>query len=220
MIKLSIPNLGFSKLLKNLHRMFLKIPLFKELADCPEDAKKNARYEVLVTAIFSTAPFWLTAFISSFIRGYSGEDSFANGEVFIFTTAMFGSVIYVASKRYGETKLRFENEEEKNQDLTHRFPLSSSFTIVSALACLMCGIVFALLKTDVISGNPNVTLNYNAVRYWSIGLLIAVFCILYCVAAFKNKMDLLSKGNAKQVIGLQRIEENQFSAKFGEAVGG
>ena len=183
-------DMGRGPTLKHVRRYFSLLPVFGRLIDCSTEQLSSALQEVVLTILFATIPVWFIPMISWFI--FTDPPNYFSfiktGELFIYSAAFAGPLVYIISKRYGKFSL--------DKSRTHRFPLTISFPygglfiFFATGICLICGFSFALLKTTKIESTFNsIGLNEHGIVYFSTLCFGLTVMVLYCVTAYRNMLE-------------------------------
>lgn len=140
-----------------LRWLLTKIPVYGQLINSDRSSLRAAFTELSIATIFSLFPIWLYPIIMLVGFGeafWSNAESFIEGgELFLFSSALVGPLIYSITKKYGE-------DEGDREETTSRFPRIRSiqfpygfwFVLISILICLFSAIFFGLMRVN--SANP------------------------------------------------------------------
>lgn len=167
------------------------IPIYGQLFASKKDSLLSALRDLLVTTPFSLMPLWLyPAFGAMFLKDpASFFDSVVNsalgGEMFIYSAALVGPVIYAITKRYKDP----EEDGEKQSIFRRRleFPYGWLFTILSVLVCLLGALCYGAmtatekLKLDI--------LDSDALLVFSVSLYLFTLSCYYCVSVYRIDLD-------------------------------
>lgn len=169
----------------NVKRYTRWIPIIGE-PNCPYEAIKSALYEVIISTIFATVPVWfLPVFGLFFLKNPTTvSEAVRTGELFIYSTALAGPLLYTITKRYGDYSIK------RGLLLTISFPHGILFVCSTAFMCLLSGFAFTLLKNPQIStGDGGSQLNHSGIVLLSWLILFISTLIFFCVTTYKNMLD-------------------------------
>lgn len=183
-----------------LKPIFKYIPFVGRLPDCSGKDLWEAFLEVGIATAFSTMPIWLMQLIGPmFFRIDIPEKSIQTGELYLFSAALVGPLIYIITKNYGE-----RDEGSRNKFLMYKisFPYGSGFVFYSVAICVLSSIAFTVLRNPVFGeAELSKIINYPGVVYfswWTFWISIIVF---FCATAYKNSIENIGdalRGNERQ----------------------
>jgi hypothetical protein len=166
--------------------------------DCSASDLMNALYEVSSATFFATMPLWFLPTIGRFFFAgpTSLSDALKTGELFIYSAALSGPLVYIITKRYGEFS-PWKKPGGPSFPLTISFPYGGLFVTFSAVMCIVSGFAFAILQNpvfeteaDLARFNPSGIISLSTWCFW---LSTAV---LYCVTAYKNMLEQAGRAAA------------------------
>jgi hypothetical protein len=205
-----------------LKRWFLalwaKIPIVGALAATPYAAKKKARAEVATAIFFATMPLWFPLIIRRFMINPPSLNPIGQGELLVYAAGLFGPMIYVISKRYGNFNVISINHDGTKDitELTLKFPYSGLFAIIASVACVFSGIAFTLLKLPGLFNGMPVRLDYAFIQAMSVAFFVFAVVIFYCVTVYRNKLEIEARGDPEVAVEMQRVQETNFAHDFEE----
>jgi hypothetical protein len=166
-------------------------PFVGRLPECSGSDLKEAGTEVLVATVFSTMPLWLLPVLSAvlFVHPVSGYEAIRSGELFLFSAALVGPLVYIISKNYGE---RHDNGSVRVPLLHYsiRFPYGQGFIYACVAICLISSFAFIVLRNPLFSDtNLSRVINYDGVIGLSWATFVSATIIFYCATAYRNGID-------------------------------
>src|SRR5437879_5520328 len=88
--------------------MLYLIPFSRDFAKCSFSDFREAWAELCITTIFTTMPLWIMPLVGPIIfktdTSFFGhvEKSIDEGELFIYSAALLGPLIFIITRKYGE----------------------------------------------------------------------------------------------------------------------
>lgn len=167
------------------------LPFSREFHKCSTDDFKEAWIELLVMTFFSTMPLWIMAIIGPII--FTTTISFSDqllstingGELFVYCAALIGPLIYIITRRYGETA-----HDEERFSVVIAFPHGLTFVLFSALICVLAGIIFSLMKNPILASQEEaIKFNQSGIFWSSIAVYIFSLYCFFCASAYRNAMS-------------------------------
>lgn len=182
-----------------ISELFSQIPIFGYLTSCGYAQHKAALRDFMISVLFSTATFWLSAFFLWVLRSNAGSTYLAilrttvqSGELFIFTVGFLGPILLVAIDDPPNGK---------------PFPGKLWHMVVLILLMLVSVGFFALTK---ISHSPSVLLQLNMNLVFTVSLYTAGgACLLRYLAMVYRKQTIDPEAQMK-------IPEREFARQFAE----
>jgi|SRR5581483_4575938 hypothetical protein len=165
------------------------IPFAREFYKCSSEDFREAGIELVVMTFFSTMPLWIMAILGPII--FETQISFLQqllstirgGELFVYCAALIGPLIYIITRRYGET-----SGDGSRFSIVIAFPHGLAFVLFSALICVFAGITFSLMKNPVFSESPAITFNFVGIFWLSIAVYIFSLYCFFSASAYRNAM--------------------------------
>jgi hypothetical protein len=153
--------------------LFGRIPVVGELTRCSWLHHASALREFVVLIIFSTAAFWLAAFIALFLQDNKGvkyldllQRTLENGELTIFCVSMLGPIFYTA----------LDNPAWAKRD----FPEKIIHAVVAVLVAIGASSLFAVSRVPI-PKNPELIILWSFILA-SIALVLRYLTVLYAKA--------------------------------------
>jgi uncharacterized membrane protein len=175
----------------------------------------DATAEMLITTFFSTMPLWIMPLIGPLI--FDTRLSFYDhllstirgGELFVYCAALVGPLIFIITKRYGET-----SRENNRFSFTIAFPHGVLFVLTSALICIFAGFAFGLMKNPLF-GTAESSIKFNLTGiFWT--SIVVYFISLYCVfaaSAYRNALAGFVRDNPTDEDTFSRAFESRADAE-------
>src|SRR5688572_20662927 len=163
-------------------RGWIKLPIVGLLAETPYAAKKKARAEVLTATFFATMPLWFPIIITRLISPRPEINPIGQGELLIYAAGLFGPMIYVITRRYGNFNIiEIAHDGTKRvKELTLKFPYAGLFAVIASVACVLSGISFTLLKTPGLFSGSRYRVDYSFIEQLSVVFFLFAMLIFYC----------------------------------------
>lgn len=189
-------------------RWFRAIPFVGRLIDCSRRDLKEAATEVIVATAFSTMPLWLLPVLSTpFFRSpVTGYEPIKTGELFLFSAALVGPLIYIITKNYAE---RTGRTERGFLDFSIRFPHGASFIYACIAICLLSSFAFYVLRNPLLQDTKFLGLiNYDGVVTASWITFAFATGVYFCATAFRNSLeDIGGRLKSDEIDFLRKWEE-------------
>lgn len=197
-------------------RLMSHVPILKRLHEVPSEALREARAEIVNTTIFAAMPFWfpIVGYII-LIQPPAILESVRNGELLIYAATLVGPLAYIVTKRYGRYVARSADPEEPDLPLSYPFPEGRPSVTTAMVICIISGIVITLQKLQTLPLMKGIELvNTTGLAISSVAILIVSTLLLFCVAAFRNFMELLSQDHSDKISRSQQHEEDNLAAEW------
>ena len=170
-------------------RRFMRyIPFVGRLVECNLKDLWQAFVEVVIATVFSTMPLWFLRLLGPmFLKAPTNSDAIRTGELFLFSAALVGPLVYIITKNYGERE-----ESEKSSFLRYRisFPYGSGFVFFCVFICIISSFAFSVLRNPLFKEDQLRTIiNYEGVidlSWWVFWISVAVF---FCATAYRNSIE-------------------------------
>ena len=184
-----------------------KIPIYGKLVYSDKSALRSACAELSLATLFSLLPIWLYPTI---LRVGFGEPfwqnvaSFVeNGELFIFSSALVGPLIYSIMKRYGK--------DEESEDRFGKFPIIKSiqfpygslFVLISLFTCLFAAVFFGLMRVNSVY-LQFIDLDEMSLLSVSIGMYVFTLSCYYCVSVYRLNLENIAGSFGKDTKDLMK----------------
>ena len=175
-----------------------KIPIYGHLFVSRSENLRQALNDIGITTVFSLFPIWLYP-IFSHIALLGGTSFLANvkgaiweGELFIYSAAMVGPLIYAITKKYSDpSDKRDRPKDQKGSYLFNRkyeFPYGPLFTILSMMICVFAALSYGAIKA-IGSYNLNIPLDREALFQFSILMYLFTLSCFYCVLVYRLNLE-------------------------------
>lgn len=183
--------------------LFKFLPLVGGIFEAKPQSRRAALLELSISTLFSTSPLWFFPLLAAvFIRSSPSfvenvHSSISQGDLFIYSTALVGPLIFAITKNYAVW-----NDEHSSPNasrfgkLTFEFPSGMWFFLISLAICAVAAFCFGLLRLSSM-GLILVEINTENMLITS-GLLYGFTLIcLYAVSVYKNELENFSgQGNS------------------------
>ncbi len=182
-------------------KFYHKIPLYGRLFSAGRKSVNSSIKELLIGTMFSTLPLWFFPLAISFLLKDSPgsfvliKKSLERGDLFIYSAALIGPLIYLITKRYVE----IDNEESADENdnrlfgkINFEFPYGASFFIIAILICMVAAICFGFSNLNAVK-DINVVLNTEFLFYFSIFIYIFSLSCLFSVSVYRNELENIGK---------------------------
>lgn len=130
------------------------------------------------------------------------EKTIDEGELFIYSAALLGPLIFIITRKYGEI-----SKSPEKFSLVIAFPHGLAFILFSAVICVFAGFAFSLMK------NPVLTAEHSAIRFNLHGIfwasvftyIFALYCF-FSASVYRNAMTDFVKSS--------RSDEDDFATEW------
>lgn len=199
-------------------RWFLtQIPIYGQLLNSSKGSLTAALNDLFITTLFSLLPLWFYPIIAKFGFGtpfWSTVKSFVNGgELFIYSAALVGPLIYAITKKYSE------DMEEDEQDSTSavgvfpkirsiQFPYGVWFVLISILVCCFAAIFFGIMRANSSASLP-VQPDEDALFVVSGFLYLFTLSCFFCVSVYRLNLENTPKAFGQDTRNLMDQWENR-----------
>lgn len=127
------------------------------------------------------------------------SDGVKTGELFIYSAALAGPLVYIITKKYGSFSTDFGRSGGPVLPITISFPYGGLFVGISVFMCIISGFTFTILKNPAFSTPDDLArINFDGIITLSWILFILSSIILYCVTAYKNMLENVSRSQPAQ----------------------
>jgi hypothetical protein len=185
------------------------IPFSRDFSKCSFSDFREAWAELCITTIFTTMPLWIMPLLGPILFqtdvSFFGhvEKTIDEGELFIYSAALLGPLIFIITRRYGE----FSKSSDKFS-IVIAFPHGLAFILFSAVICVFAGFAFSLMKNPVLTAHES-TIKFNLTGvFWAsvCAYLFSLYCF-FAASAYRNAMTGFVKST--------RSEEDKFADEWG-----
>ncbi len=171
------------------YSIFSKIPIVGPLpGKCSIRNLLDAFWETASFSIFATMPLWFLPLISHWIftSNKTIVDQTINlasdGELFVYSAAALGPLVYIITKKYGEWKL------QSIHLLTIQFPSGSSFLVFSFAVCIVSGFCYGVVRIPELK-SANLPLDHAGTIRLSFIMFVGALICLFCASAYRNSIE-------------------------------
>jgi hypothetical protein len=196
--------------------LFTQIPIYGQLFNSSKSSISAALNDLFITTLFSLLPLWFYPIIAKFAFGtpfWSTVKSFVNGgELFIYSAALVGPLIYAITKRYGEDN---EQDPQGKSDVAGVFPKIRSiqfpygvwFVLISILVCCFAAIFFGIMRANS-SANLPIQPDEDALFVASGILYLFTLSCFFCVSVYRLNLENTSETFGQDTRNLMKQWEN------------
>lgn len=194
-----------------LKRTVARLPICGQVFLARPDSLKAAFAELSVATVFSLLPIWfypLLLFFADQPFWETARSCVERGELYLYSAALLGPLIYSVSKRYAVNgnDVAGESESERRgfqRIVSFRFPYESLFSVVAILVCCVAGGVFALIRASA-DGLFARDLNKETTLVWSVVLYGFTLSCMFCVLVYRLDLEHISNRFAD---GTEKLSE-------------
>ena len=178
-----------------LKSVFARLPIYGELVSVRSDSRKDAAMELLVAMVFSLLPIWFYPLLMSFTDQPIWEavrSCVERGELYLYSAALLGPLIYSVSKRYDANDDVADASESERRGFPRivslRFPYEGLFSVIAILVCCVAGGVFALMRASA-DGLFAPNLNEETTLVVSVFLYGFTLSCMFCVLVYRLDLE-------------------------------
>ncbi|MBN8244777.1 hypothetical protein JF546_17320 [Nitratireductor aquimarinus] len=174
--------------------LLTKVPIYGQLLNSSWTSVKASLHDLLITTLFSLLPLWFYPTIVKFGFGtpfWATVKSFVNGgELFIYSAALVGPLIYAITKKYGEER----NQEGDEPDGVFpkipsiQFPYGVWFVLISILVCCFAAIFFGIMRANTEANLP-VQPDEDSLFIASGFLYLFTLSCFFCVSVYRLNLE-------------------------------
>lgn len=183
----------------NLKSAVENLPIFRELFLARTESRKGAAKELSAATFLSLLPIWLYPLLMSFTDQSVGEAVWScveRGELYLYSAALMGPLIYSVSKRYDANgdEVAGASESERGgfpKTLSLQFPYRGLFSFIAIMVCILAASVFALLRASA-DGLFAPDLNEETVIGWSVFMYVLTLACMFCVLVYRLDLEQTS----------------------------
>lgn len=172
-----------------------KVPLFGQLFEVSGKSFRSALSEIFISTIFSTLPIWFFPLLASIFIANSPSlmrnilTSVDQGDLFIYSSALVGPLIFAITKNYAEwgSENPSANASQLGK-LTFEFPYGTWFFLIAIAICMIAAVCFGLMR---FSSMGLITAQFQMDNFlWVSGgmYLFALLC-LFTVSIYRNELQ-------------------------------
>lgn len=195
----------------------LRLPIYGQLCNASKTSLKIAGRELCVTTLFSLLPLWLYPTIAYFAFGQpfwgTLADFASNGELFIYSAALVGPLIYAITKSYGgETKDERSVDGEKRSPfpkmLSIQFPYGIWFVLISIFVCCFASIFFGIMRAGSAGLLPILPNDDTLVFISCVAYAFTLSCA-FCVSVYRINLETAAEVFGQDTRDLMQQWEQQ-----------
>lgn len=174
-----------------------KIPIYGDLALASKDKLREAFKDLIFSTVFSLFPLWFFPMLAMLVLTDPTPiqaaiwQSVGNGDMFLFSSALLGPVVYAITKKYSEPS---EPETEGGRAKVfpwkrrYEFPHGEALTIASIAVCLLSALCYAAIKSaDTYDFSQHIN-RYNLAWFSAILYIFTLSCA-YCVSVYRLALE-------------------------------
>ena len=185
------------RFLLGLKRVVLRVPIYGQLVEVRGRSFRDGFKELLVATIFSLLPLWLypllLATLSDQPFGDAVHSSIVRGELYLYSAALVGPLIYSVNKSYGlGVDTTSEQTDSGHNRLSNimslRFPYTGLFSVISVLVCTLAAAFYAWMRADE-QGIMSLPLNESRTLGLSLYLYIFTLSCMFCVLVYRLDLE-------------------------------
>ncbi|MCX7305979.1 MAG: hypothetical protein NTV73_16850 [Hyphomicrobiales bacterium] len=176
------------------------------MASAKPASLRTSLVETVIGTLFATLPIWFfPIFISNLIKGGPSTselvyNSIRRGDLFIYSAALMGPIIYTITKNYAELSDDDEQPttEGKNvkssgfRKLTFAFPYGPTFVIISILICMVAAISYGISNISEVSKGGLIVSEEFLVKL-SFWIYVFSLLCLFTVSAYREELSTINK---------------------------
>lgn len=179
----------------NIKKVCSRAPVFGGVFEANKKSQRGAFIELFISTLFSTLPIWFFPLLASgFITSSPGftenvYSSVSQGDLFIYSSALVGPLIFAITKNYATWG---EKNSSANSSrigkLTFEFPSGMWFFVSSLGICAIAAFSFGILRLSNM-GLLSVQINSENMLWTSGALYFYSLICLYAVSVYKNELE-------------------------------
>lgn len=180
---------------KGLKSTIRRIPIYGLVFFARPDSRRGAAKEVVVATVFSLLPIWLYPTLLFFADQPFWEtvrSCLVRGELYLYSAALLGPLIYSVSKRYGAEGDNVGDtpvaERGFPRVLSLRFPYGDLFSVIAIVVCVIAAGVFALIRASA-DDFFALALNQEATLWVSVGLYVFTLSCMFCGLVYRLDLE-------------------------------
>ena len=200
--------------MRALRRLVSRIPIYGALILARPTSRKVAAKELSIASVFSLLPIWLYPLLLFFADQPFWEtvkSGLIRGELYLYSAALLGPLIYSVSKPYGTAFGDSSNTQDSERTfplkLSLQFPYEALFSVIAALVCAIAAAVFALMRART-EGFFAAELNETAAFWGSVFLYGFTLSCMFCVLVYRLDLENVPSRFSHDVEELKKEWEN------------
>jgi len=184
-----------------LKRFFGSIPIYGKLLSAKKGSLKQGLTEVFLVVLFSLFPIWFyPVILATAYQKPILETIFyflSSGELFLYSAALVGPLVYSIMKKYGESEESdFDREDKGSKGLGISFPKIPSiqfpdgiwFVLFSILICLFAATLFGMQRDSILLHDDEEVDN-DSLFYASLIIYTITVSCYYCVVVYRTNLE-------------------------------
>ena len=182
--------------LLGLRRTAERVPIYGPLLVVRWPSFRDGAKELGVATVFSLLPIWLypsLLWLADQPFWETVRSCVVRGELYLYSAALLGPLIYSVSKRYGPSDDDNSESSEPRQRgfsmvLSFRFPYEGLFSVISLLVCTMAGTVYAWMQASA-QGLISLQINEEQTLQASVLLYCFTLSCMFCVLVYRLDLE-------------------------------
>ena len=177
-----------------LRWLLTQIPIYGLLLNSSSGSLRAALNDLFITTLFSLLPLWFYPIIARLGFGtpfWSTVKSFVNGgELFIYSAALVGPLIYSITKKYGDNA---EDNAETGVGVfpkiwSIQFPYGTLFVLISILVCCFAAIFFGIMR---VNSSANLPIQPDEDMLFVVSGVFYIFTLscFFCVSVYRLNLE-------------------------------
>ena len=171
-----------------------RIPIYGELRYSRKESRAAAQKELLITTLFSLFPLWFYPVVLMLAGSpvWTSLESFVvQGELFLYSAALLGPLVYAITKTYGVEEATGETTDDggiSRRTRTFQFPYGTWFVTISIVVCCFDAILFGLIRANV-PGFTGLQLSEGTILVASGFLYGFTLSCMFCVLVYRIELE-------------------------------
>lgn len=170
------------------------IPIYGPLLQVRWRSFKDGAMELGVATLFSLLPIWLypvlVAMLTDQLLWDAVRSCVARGELYLYSAALLGPLIYSISKRYGPDG---DDESDAQGGQGHhfwslRFPNGGLFSVIAVLVCTLAGAAYAWMRA-VEQGSLSLPIDETQTLQASVWVYVFTLSCMFCVLVYRLDLE-------------------------------
>lgn len=180
-----------------LKRTCQRVPIYGPLVVAHPDAWRGAAEELALATLFSLLPVWLYPLLMMFFDHPFFEtltSGLIRGELYLYSAALLGPLIYSVSKEYrgtGDVPDASEPEGGSPRVPSLPFPYRKLFSALAMLVCAIAAGVIAFIRASA-DGLLATELNETTTFWGSVVLYTFTLSCMFCVLVYRLDLERLT----------------------------
>ena len=192
-----------------LKTALVRIPICGHVFLARPDSRKAAVTELLIAALFSLLPIWLypvLLLLSDQPFWETVVSCVERGELYLYSAALLGPLIYSVSKQYGAhggdaARISSNGHDGYPRMLVLQFPHGTAFSVVSLIVIVLAGGAFAVVRASS-DGIWTLPVNTNTMLTVSVSLYTFTLFCLFCALVYRLDLEDLQNQFGEQTEAL------------------